>query len=628
MALGDGQVMDRVRSYLMEPTFANVEGMTPDDVARRRAMSEALLGRGMSSNPVTSIPEGLNRMLQSFLGGRGLRQAEGSDAFLRDRAEQQQVAGLGEMANFAYPDQTTLQPATTRPVDAPTYNAGTQDEWSAGDFPGGEFVSAPGTGIDSGVRILDEFEGFRATPYEDWSYRPGTGERYLSGMRIGYGQTIPGMENITPEQAQGMLRQQIEQEYVPSIVGAIGAERWASLTPDQQGVLISLTHNYGSLPGRIIPALQSGDPAAAAQAIAALGGDNSGINQRRREAEAAYFAGTGAPREVTTPNPTGEFVRGLIENPQTRPMAQALIEQEIARLTAPPTPGEAFTLAEGAERYDAQGNLIAANQPEPEPGFRLATPQEREAAGYGPDDPPLQIGPDNRFYELGGGGTNVEVNIPGQPMIGTIPPGYQATEAETGGFTMAPVPGGPAAQEAEQARVAAEINAAWSQRQTDTLTTTLANAEDIVQRNPGGTTGWGAYLAALPASEARTLQSLLDTAKALIGFESLQAMRDASPTGGALGAITERELAFLQSVQGNLDTGLSADILLRNIQQITQSMQRFNQAVAAARGGGGAAAQPAAQPAAEAGAVQEGATATNPQTGERIIFRNGQWGPL
>ena len=35
-----------------------------------------------------------------------------------------------------------------------------------------------------------------------------------------------------------------------------------------------------------------------------------------------------------------------------------------------------------------------------------------------------------------------------------------------------------------------------------------------------------------------------------------------------------------------------------------------------------------AAPASPVGSVQEGATATNPQTGEKIIFRNGAWQPM
>ena len=43
-------------------------------------------------------------------------------------------------------------------------------------------------------------------------------------------------------------------------------------------------------------------------------------------------------------------------------------------------------------------------------------------------------------------------------------------------------------------------------------------------------------------------------------------MRDASPTGGALGQVSERELGFLQSVFGSLDQSQSAEELAYNIQ--------------------------------------------------------------
>lgn len=57
---------------------------------------------------------------------------------------------------------------------------------------------------------------------------------------------------------------------------------------------------------------------------------------------------------------------------------------------------------------------------------------------------------------------------------------------------------------------------------------------------------------ALPG-RARTVKNALDTIRANVGFQTLEEMRAASPTGGALGQITERELAFLQQVKGALD---------------------------------------------------------------------------
>ena len=52
----------------------------------------------------------------------------------------------------------------------------------------------------------------------------------------------------------------------------------------------------------------------------------------------------------------------------------------------------------------------------------------------------------------------------------------------------------------------------------------------------------------VPGTEAQATAAKLDTIKANIGFDKLQKMRDASPTGGALGQVSERELGFLQSL--------------------------------------------------------------------------------
>lgn len=330
---------------------------------------------------------------------------------------------------------------------------------------------------------------------------------------------------------------------------------------------------------------------------------------------AAPSAGGGYTQQAAWAPPVGaerQALRALIMNPVTREMGIQLATQ---RMTPPAPQQPNWTIQEHngtLYRIDANTGrvepLVQGQPAGPEPTDDMREYEYAVARGFTGTFPEWQM--------MRPPSTVVNNNQPGQPMIGTIPPAWQATELEGGGFTMAPVPGGPAEIELEQNRQAAEINAAFAQRQTDTLMTTLANAEEIIQRNPGGTTGWGELLARLPASESRTLQSLLDTTRAIIGFDTLQSMREASPTGGALGAITERELAFLQSVQGSLDQGLSADVLLRNIQAIAASVQRWNQAMQAARGPGSAA---------QAGIPPGAPTATNPQTGEVVYWNGTAW---
>lgn len=78
----------------------------------------------------------------------------------------------------------------------------------------------------------------------------------------------------------------------------------------------------------------------------------------------------------------------------------------------------------------------------------------------------------------------------------------------------------------------------------------------------------------LPGSEARDLDASLSTVNALIGFDALEKMRLASPTGGALGQVSERELTFLQSVQGSLDVGQSTAQLTKTLNDIRDSFAR------------------------------------------------------
>ena len=76
----------------------------------------------------------------------------------------------------------------------------------------------------------------------------------------------------------------------------------------------------------------------------------------------------------------------------------------------------------------------------------------------------------------------------------------------------------------------------------------------------------------------RDMEGLLKTLKANLGFDQLQAMRDASPTGGALGQVSERELDFLQSAAGALDIGMSKEKLITSLSEIRESLERLNKA--------------------------------------------------
>lgn len=102
----------------------------------------------------------------------------------------------------------------------------------------------------------------------------------------------------------------------------------------------------------------------------------------------------------------------------------------------------------------------------------------------------------------------------------------------------------------------------------------IDEAEKLVGK---GTTGFGSYLSVVPGTPAKELASVIGTIKARLGFDQLQQMRNASPTGGALGQVSNRELASLEGALASLDQGLSADALRQNLKQIKESYSRWQQ---------------------------------------------------
>ena len=98
--------------------------------------------------------------------------------------------------------------------------------------------------------------------------------------------------------------------------------------------------------------------------------------------------------------------------------------------------------------------------------------------------------------------------------------------------------------------------------------------ESIMPRIGAMTAGWGGnMLANVPGTAASDLRKDIGTLQAIAGFDELNAMRASSPTGGALGNVTERELAFLQSVVRNIETSQSPEQLRRNLQDFQREVR-------------------------------------------------------
>jgi hypothetical protein len=71
----------------------------------------------------------------------------------------------------------------------------------------------------------------------------------------------------------------------------VGEENWARLPENTRAALTSIAYNYGTIPSRLVPAVQSGNSEEIARAIEGLAGDNKGINASRRMQEADIARG-------------------------------------------------------------------------------------------------------------------------------------------------------------------------------------------------------------------------------------------------------------------------------------------------------------------------------------------------
>lgn len=111
----------------------------------------------------------------------------------------------------------------------------------------------------------------------------------------------------------------------------------------------------------------------------------------------------------------------------------------------------------------------------------------------------------------------------------------------------------------------------------DNIMNTINTAEKQIGSFTAGTLG--SPLSLIPGTSARDLASNLETIKANLGFDRLQQMRDASPTGGALGQVAVQELVALQSTVASLDNAQSPSQLRANLKKVQGHYQKWRNAV-------------------------------------------------
>jgi len=108
----------------------------------------------------------------------------------------------------------------------------------------------------------------------------------------------------------------------------------------------------------------------------------------------------------------------------------------------------------------------------------------------------------------------------------------------------------------------------------------VAVAKTALGQVSGFTAGMlGKPLSALGVPAAVDLEENLKTIQANLGFKELQTMRDASPTGGALGQVALKELEFLQAALTSLSNRQSPEQLSKNLNKVVLHYTNWRNAV-------------------------------------------------
>jgi len=185
--------------------------------------------------------------------------------------------------------------------------------------------------------------------------------------------------------------------------------------------------------------------------------------------------------------------------------------------------------------------------------------------------PPAQPG-------LGAGAANV--TDPNQFQgavldVGTTPSGFVTGLDNTGSLIQSEIPGSPAAQEAAAAEEAARQRRQNTEMSGTTVIQDLNRGLQLIPEMDGlltapGVTGANARLAAaeIGGTIPNRIRQFTESALSNVGLDTLQRMREASPTGGALGQVPIQQQQRLEQVLGSLRLDQEIPDLVANLQRV------------------------------------------------------------
>jgi hypothetical protein len=520
---------------------------TPEELAYRRRAAQALIDSGTQGGSRNAI-EGLGAIAKAL---------SGSWAYNRiSEREKEGKAGATDRFNALFqPKDADITPASYSPNEqtgAPGYRgiAKVMPQSDTGKWLNNQLANDPdlkltpaaAAGITGNLDL--ETGGFKHMQ----EIKP-----MVPGSRGGYGWA----------QWTGPRRDQFE-AWVKKQKGLDPASKEANFG--------FLKHELLNTPeGKVLASLQGVDDAGQAATIFSDQYLRPGIpHMDRRVAAAQGYAGgspniqpAGGAQPVRLAQAGGPSLRDMLQvysDPWTTPEQRSILQMHIDREMQANDPLRKQQLEKGQLEIDALRN------PKADLTDDMREYEAAKKQGF--------TGSFMDFMREIEKASAPNINLPGQSNIGTIPPGFEAVQdPNTGAWTMSPIPGGPSAAEVDAKKKAEDNRTSAEQKKAGLISQEIDRALNVMQTGILPDTGSGAMLSGIPGTDAKTLSGLFDTIKASIGFYELSKMRQQSPTGGALGNVTEKELAYLQALAGSLDQSQSAETLTDNLNRLWNAYQ-------------------------------------------------------
>lgn len=592
--------------------------MTPEDIAAQRKIAQSLMSQGMDYSPIQSPWQGAARMAQALLGGYQSGEADRASNVngLESTSLRNDALGGGMPMAASGP-----APLVASPVGAPMA------------VPTGGNAAAIRAGLIE--RGLPEHvaDGFLMNFKDESSLNPGLNEAapIVPGSRGGFGLaqwTGPrrvGLEQFAATKGLPVSDINLQLDYLSNELkgpeAAAAQKIMATRSPGDAAAMIARSF--------LRPAQEHLDRRVAQYTG---GGDGAALPPVATEAQGYAIPGqpAAAPRAAINP-----AILKLISSPYAREgdkqIGMMLYKNGLEQQQKDSDPLRQLQIREaqskltplGAPTKDADGNLIQTDALGKTSMLRPAESRPTSVAEYEYYKSNLPQGQQPMPYDTWAtakaraGAMNVSNNV----STGTIPQGYeQFTDPETKAIRMRPIPGGP-----KDPTKSDNAKADSRSISTDVVTNAASLARAAMDSATLPTTGTaGKMLAGVGETGAAELNRQVNVLTANAKVENLNAMRAASPTGGALGAVSDSENAMMAAKSGALDPGAPKAQFQRALEDYERTLLR----VVHGKEQGDAIFAQTRKSGPQAPPVQNGMTATNPQTGEKIMLRDGKWVPF